>query len=193
MFDNLRDKIGIPSKLYNTFSVKNYIKKVNFRDSEYSAKSQSNALERTLKDPFSDSYVLLLSSESNNITAQMGAKLLLEQVLKKGGTPFWFNILNYQKEFVRLEDFKNNFNGIDYLIIDGLFAKTNINYLDALRLLLSLYQDIPICVIISGTNGIDYFKNQVFCGFNRFVHFGDDQKVKIETNIDGLDDLPDLS
>ena len=74
-----------------------------------------------------------------------------------------------------------------------MFAKTNINYLDALRLLLSLYQDIPICVIISGTNGIDFFKNQVFCGFNRFVHFGDDQKVKIETNIDGLDDLPDLS
>ena len=38
-----------------------------------------------------------------------------------------------------------------------------------------------------------FFKNQVFCGFNRFVHFGDDQKVKIETNIDGLDDLPDLT
>ena len=102
MFDDLRDKIGIPSKLYNTFSVKNYIKKVNFRDSEYSAKSQSNAFERTLKDPFSDSYVLLLSSESNNITAQMAAKLLLEQISKKGGTPFWFNILNYQKEFCKI-------------------------------------------------------------------------------------------
>lgn len=178
--------IGVPKKLYQNFSVANYITSVEYDHSVFLAKAQKNVFQKLLKNPFMDSYILLLSSKSINTTAQMAAKLLMEEVLKKGGTPFWFNVLQYQKEFKRLEAFKDNFNGIDFLIIDGLFSKTNINYIDCLRTLLSVYDDIPVVTIISGCTGIEFFKQQVFCGFNKFVHFGDEEKTSLASSVDGL-------
>lgn len=192
----LESEIGIPQNLFRDFDVTVFTKPIEFNDHHYNADIQNKVFLKTVENPFDKgAYVFLLSVESNNSIAQTAAKTLLKSAIDKGAIGFWFNILNFKSCFERLKSIEAVYGGLDFLVIDGVFMNTNKNNLDSLRYLLSIYSTIPVCVVISGIDGASFFKQSVFCGFNKFIHFSDIPSPRNVLNmdeIDNLDDLPDI-
>lgn len=189
-------EIGIPQNLYRDFDVTLYTKQVSFNDATYSAEVQNKVYNKTLKEPVGNGgYVYLVSVESNNSIAQTACKNLLLSAVSKGAIGFWFNVLNFKTCWEMLQSIETTYGGLDFLVVDGVFANTNRNNVDSLRYLLSIYNTIPVCVSISGQSGADFFKQSVFCGFNKFIHFSDIPSARNPLKVDcldGLDDLPDI-
>lgn len=192
----LESEIGIPQNLFKDFDVTLYTKPIDFNEHLYSAEIQNKVYLKTFDKPVGNGgYVFVISSESNNSIAQTAAKKLLQSALNKGAIGFWFNILNFKTCFERLKSIEASYGGLDFLVIDGIFANTNRNNLDSLRYLLSIYTTIPVCVVLSGNEGPTFFKQSVFCGFNKFIHFSDIPATRNMLNLgelDNLDGLPDI-
>lgn len=145
------------------------------KESRYSHIMLVDKFNKVLQDPLIDGgYTYLLSCDYNYVIPELAAKAVEDKVLEMGRLPYWYNVVrNHRSQDEYLNMFISESGLPDLLIIDGLFAKTNINNVDKVRELLDKFEDTPIYIIISGGYGPEVFKQVVFAPFNRFIHFGD--------------------
>lgn len=188
----VESKIGIPKYLWEDLQVSEFTKPVTIGDQTYSRDIQNKVFGKTMSNPLEFPYTFLISVDSNNKIAQFGAKHLVSNVVARHGNPFWFSLLRRQSEIERAKHFELEFGGIDFLVIDNVFHNTGVQNIDCLRYLLDKYCEIPKAVVISGIQGPTYFKQFVFCGFERFIHFSDTKRKIITFNSSIDDDLPEL-
>lgn len=169
--------------LNNNSDFRNYTSNVTYKEKPITWKKLNKVFDTTLENVFAeDSYVYLLSSDYNNIIPQLAAREVEKKVIEGNQCAYWYNVIhNHKMEDEKLKTFMEENYTPDVLIIDGVFTKTNVNNIDKLRELLSLFDSIPIYVVISGGFGPDFFSTQVFCPFNKFIHFGDTPRKKITT------------
>lgn len=178
------NKIGTPYKvIQNDTDYTVYTSNITYKERPISYKKMNKVFEETLKDPFKDdSYIYLLSCDYNNIIPQLAAKAVEKSVLERGRVCYWYNVIrNHKSEDEALKNYIQEYCEPDLLIIDGAYTKTNVNNIDKIRELLSLFDNIPIYVIISGGVGTEFFTTQVFSPFNKFIHFGDTPRRKVTT------------
>ena len=177
-----RKKFGVPYKVRaNDSDYTCFIKDVEYKGKPISWKSQNKVFQKWLSNPFQEEcYTFLLSCDYDNIIPQLAATAILTKVKEEDKSVFWYNISkNHKHEDERLQEYLEEYLNLDLLIIDGVYTKTNINNIDKLRELLTVFDDIPVYVIISGGFGPDFFSQQVFCAYNLFIHFGDQPRRKV--------------
>lgn len=168
-------KVGVPWKVKNNDTdFFKFTSTITYDDKPISWQKQNKVFYNWLKDPFKEeSYIYLLSCDYNIVLPQLAATSIVKSTKQKGGTCFWYNIIkNHKQEDERLKEFLIENESIDLLVIDGVYAKTNINNIDKLRELLAIFDSIPVYVIISGMFGPALFKDLVYHSFNLFMHFG---------------------
>jgi hypothetical protein len=160
------------------YKIEDYVTDVVDNGVVYTAREQKEKFETLITGGFSeDGFVYLLSCEQENYIPKTLGKIIYNCLVEANKNVYWFNLLD-RKEDSRLEDYENEMGIPDALIIDGLFAKTNINHIDKVRALISMYSNLPIFVIVSGTSGVDMFQNQVFVKYDGFLHFSKNKKIK---------------
>lgn len=173
-------KIGIPLRIKDSeVDLFDYIDTIEYEEGRvFTCSKVTKVLKKLLEAPDTPGSVYLLSSNYNNIISQIAASSIVSKVNQRNQGIFWYNIAkNHKLEDNRLDLFLHE-QDIDFLIIDGLFSKTNVNNIDKLRELIAVYDYTTIYVVISGSLGCDFFKNLVFLPFNAFVHFLDRPRSK---------------
>lgn len=176
MFDNFEDLIGIPLRIRrNRAKFIPYVDDVQFKERMSTYQKQTDTFIKQLENPLESNEIYLLSCNHNNMLPQLAAKAVVDRARKLGGVPFWYSVIKNQKlEDKRLYDLVHEYQSqIDLLVIDGIYATTNINNIDKLRGLLTTFDGIPIYVIISGGFGPEVFEDKVFYSYNKFIHFRD--------------------
>lgn len=177
-----RRRTGIPYKVrandsdYSSFTITQ-----TFKEKPVSYKKQNEVFAKYLENPFrEDCYTYLLSCDYNGIIPQLAATAITAKAKDLDKSVFWYNVSkNHKAEDERFTDFLSDITGLDLLVIDGVYTKTNVNNIDKVRELLAVFDNIPVYVIISGGFGPEFFINQVFCPFNLFIHFGDSPRKTI--------------
>lgn len=176
-------EIRKPFKVFdNKTNFLDYTSNVQLGDRVVGWKAQNQLFEKTVADPFAGGdYLYIISSSYNHILPQLAANKIVEAVEQKHLAPYWYNVIkNHKTEDQKIQQYVEEFNEIDLLVIDGVFSKTNINNIDKLRELIATYEGIPIIVLVSGGFGPEIFKEQVFCAFNKFLHFAESSRKKVK-------------
>ena len=157
-----------------------YTQNIEYKDKVYGYPVLNKVFDKVLKNPFLDGgYTFLLSCDFNYIIPQLAAKAIENKAVEMNKLPYWYNVIrNHKTQDEYLELFIGESGAPDLLIIDGVFAKTNVNNIDKVRELLNRFEDTPIFIIISGGVGPDIFENIVYAPYNRFIHFGDVPRKK---------------
>ena len=177
-----RKNIGIPYRVRaNDSDFSSFTCNVTYKDKPISWQSQNKVFQSYLDNPFREEYyTYLLSCDYNSTIPQLAATAITTRAKDDNKVVYWYNVSkNHKQEDLRLLDFLDSNLGIDLLVIDGVYTKTNVNNIDKIRELLALYDNIPVYIIISGGFGPEFFMNQVFCPFNLFIHFGDCPRKKV--------------
>ena len=178
----MKRRVGIPYKVRgNDTDFFSFTQDCEFNKKPISWRSQNKVFEKYLHNPLQEEfYTFLISCDYNNVIPQLAATAIVNKTRELCRVPFWYNVSkNHKQEDERLMEFYQENNGIDLLIIDGVYTKTNINNIDKVRELLALFDNIPVYIIISGGFGPEFFENQVFCSFNLFIHFGASPRKKV--------------
>lgn len=164
----------------STPSILEYTMDLPYKDKIIPAEKQNHVFKKYLSNPLQPC-TYLLSTKYNSHLLKAAVSEIENAFSKENMVSYTYNIIkNHKTEDERMKQFLVENNNFDALIIDGVFTNTNVNNIDKLRALVSVFEDIPILVLISGDMcGPIFFEDRVFLPFNKFIHFGDIPKRKV--------------
>lgn len=175
----------VPKSLFNfNFMLSDYLTQCSFQADgnkpiiAHVSKQLDNLLV-TYKDPVSDPYLFIIGSRFDAVRAQCVALSVFRRALKvhmeapedTPHVPYWHYVTGSSYDPLRdNKDYRSNLNAISFLVIDNISYNSPPNLVQKVRDLLRMYEEIPILLIISGGNPLEFSYTQLFRRPNRLVY-----------------------